>query len=194
MDAATKERLVAKATALGVSLAPDAVAALGGYVDLLLTWNRKINLTAVTDPAEIVDRHLLDCLAIVPLLGDARTVVDVGSGAGLPGAILAIARPALEVTAVESIRKKVAFLQTVAQQLAPSFHPECARHAHLVLQGRRFDLAVSRATWEPAEWLREGSGLVAPGGRILAMTTAEPSHTYQIGPWRRRIHAARRTA
>src|SRR5438105_127511 len=113
MDAATKRRLVDGARSLGVELAPVAAEKLERYLELLLTWNRKINLTAITEPTEIVDRHFLDSLAVLPALGPAATLVDVGAGAGFPGAVLAIARPELRIACVESIRKKVAFLDTL---------------------------------------------------------------------------------
>jgi len=171
MDAATKQRLTDGAGALGVTLPPSLVDGFGRYLDLLLTWNHKINLTAITDPIGVVDLHFLDSLALVRLIGAARTLVDVGSGAGFPGAVLAMACPTLEVVAVEPTRKKIAFLQTLAQQLAPNLHPVCARHDRLIDAQQTFDLAVSRATWDPAEWVLQGGPLVAPGGRLLALET-----------------------
>lgn len=207
MDAATKAQLRQGAASLGVVLDEGQVAKLARYLELLLVWNRKINLTAITDPPAIVDRHFLDSLAIAPLLGDARTLVDVGAGAGFPGAVLAIARPELRVTCVESIRKKVAFIQTVRGELAPNLETIAARHDTLIAQGRTFDVAVSRATWDPAEWVREGAPLVAPGGLLVAMQTIDsqdlhtpegfskcPPVAYTIGNTSRRLRPFRRAA
>ncbi len=173
MEPAIKSRLVNGAARLGVSLDAPTVAKLGRYLELLLLWNRKINLTAITDPVQVVDRHFLDSLVVAPLLGDAAGLVDVGSGAGFPGAVLAILRPTLAVTCVESVRKKVAFLQTLKTELAPNLEPVCARHDELIRQGRTFDVAISRATWDPAAWVREGADLVGPRGALLAMGTGD---------------------
>ena len=89
--------------------------------------------------------------------------------------MLAILRPTLAVTCVESIRKKVAFLQTLKMELAPNLEPVCARHDQLIRQGRTFDVAISRATWDPAEWVQEGAKLVGTGGLLIAMQTREQS-------------------
>jgi 16S rRNA (guanine527-N7)-methyltransferase len=156
-------------------LAAAQVDRLARYFDLLLQWNRKINLTAITDPAQIVDRHFLDSLAVLPLLGDARTLIDIGSGGGFPGAVLATVRPELAVTAVDSIRKKVAFLETLRIELARNLEPITARHDELIRAGRTFDVAVSRATWDPSEWVTQGAPLVRPGGLLIAMQTGDQS-------------------
>jgi 16S rRNA (guanine527-N7)-methyltransferase len=201
MDAAIKERLRRGAAALELALDKSQLAQLDRYLALLLTWNRKINLTAIIEPAEIVDRHFLDSLAVAPLVDRAATLVDVGSGAGFPGAVLAIARPTLHVTCVESIHKKVAFLQTLRLEIASNLEPVCARAEQL---DRRFDVAISRATWDPPEWLAHGAPLVAPGGLLIAMQTAdspelaappgftrEPARDYRIGDRARRLQPFR---
>jgi 16S rRNA (guanine527-N7)-methyltransferase len=175
VDAANTRRLLDGARALDVSLDDHQLEKLDRYLELLLTWNRKINLTAITEPAEIVERHFLDSLAVAPLLCSARTLVDIGSGAGFPGAVLAVARPELQVTAVEPTHKKVAFLQTLAQSIAPNLTARAARHDALIAEPRRFDAVVSRATWDPSEWVTQGSALVAPGGLLIAMLTTEQS-------------------
>lgn len=164
------ESLVAGAARLGVPLDAEATRRFDRYLELLLRWNARIKLTSVTDPAEVVERHFLDSLAIVPELGDAATLVDVGAGAGFPGLVTAIVRPGLRVTAVESIQKKCAFLEAVKRELGLSgveVIPD--RMEALVRSGRQFDVAVSRATFAPAEWVVRGTPLVAPGGRLIAM-------------------------
>jgi 16S rRNA (guanine527-N7)-methyltransferase len=205
MDAATKRRLRQGAEALGVSLGDSQVARLDLYVELLREWNARINLTSVTDPEEVVDRHLLDSLAVVPLAADADTLVDVGSGAGFPGAVLAVAIPGILVTCVESIRKKVAFLQTLRRELGISLEPICGRVEQFRGQSRQFAVAVSRATWDPAQWLTEGAPLVRPGGVLIAMQGSEqpelsapvdfsalPVRSYAIGVASRRLVPFRR--
>jgi 16S rRNA (guanine527-N7)-methyltransferase len=170
MDAATLLLLKTGAAARGVSLDDQQLSRLDRLQALLSTWNTRINLTSVTEPSEVVDRHFLDSLAVVPLLANCETLVDVGAGAGFPGSVIAIAIPQLLVTCVESIRKKVAFLQTLKREVAPNLEPVCARAEDL---DRTFDAAVSRATWDPAEWLPIGARLVKPGGILIAMQGAD---------------------
>jgi 16S rRNA (guanine527-N7)-methyltransferase len=205
LDGVLAERLQLGARSFGVVLDPAAMARFGRYLELLREWNRRINLTAVDTPVEVIDRHFLDSLAVAPLLADARTLVDVGAGAGFPGAVLAIALPGLQVIAVEATHKKVAFLQTLRRELDLSLEPLCTRDDTLRGTGRTFDAAISRATWEPGEWLAHGAPLVGPGGLLIAMTTrghaalpappgfdALPSSHYAVGSAERRIDAFRR--
>ena len=88
------------------------------YLDLLNKWNQVHNLTAVRDAEEQVSRHVLDCLAVLPYIEDAATLADIGSGAGLPALMLAIMRPQLAVTALESNSKKAAFIREAVRVLA----------------------------------------------------------------------------
>jgi 16S rRNA (guanine527-N7)-methyltransferase len=102
--------------ALGLEAPAQAVAQLVHYLELIQRWNRVYNLTAITDAAEMVPKHLLDSLAVLPKLEAAR-LADIGSGAGLPGVPIAILRPELPVTLVETSGKKARFLRTVAREL-----------------------------------------------------------------------------
>jgi 16S rRNA (guanine527-N7)-methyltransferase len=202
LDAATKQRLIEGAAALGVSLDTGQVARLREYLSLLQTWNRKINLTAITEPRAVVELHFLDSLAVAPLVRDAETLIDVGAGAGFPGAVLAIALPGLRVTAIDAVAKKVAFLQTLRRTVAPNLEP---RHARDETIDGVFGAAISRATWDPPVWLEHGAPLVASGGRLIAMQTADaplltppPGFTieapveYTVGEARRRLQSFRR--
>ena len=202
MDAATKQRLITGAADLGVALDETQVHKLAEYLSLLQTWNRKINLTAITAPREVVELHFLDSLAAVPLVREAATLVDVGAGAGFPGAVLAVALPSLRVTAIDAVAKKVAFLQTLKRTIAPNLEPLHLRNEGL---DRTFAAAISRATWDPPVWLEHGARLVAPGGRLIAMQTAdapvlvapagfstEPALEYTVGGARRRLQPFRR--
>src|SRR5262249_4733305 len=103
-------------------------------------------------------------------LGTMRELVDVGSGAGFPGLVVALMRPDVRVTAVESIQKKAAFLEAIKRELGLANASVVAdRMEALVTAGRRFEAAVSRATFAPAEWVVRGRDLVVPGGCLLAM-------------------------
>lgn len=166
-----RARLAEGAAELGVELDGQQLDALLRYVDLLLEWNAKLNLTAITDRPAIVEKHLLDCLAVVPcVLG--RRVIDVGTGAGLPSVMLAIARPELEVVAVESIHKKVSFVRAVSRELKLPIVVHAERLERLSCD-TRFDFAVSRATFAPAEWIQRSSGLVGRPGRLAAMLSSQ---------------------
>src|SRR5437870_6832970 len=101
---------------MGLKLDAEQLKLLGRHVDLLLKWNKSINLTAITDPAEVVEKHVIDSLALAPLVPKG-SLLDAGSGAGFPGIPLAIALPELEVTLVDSVQKKVAFLKNALAEL-----------------------------------------------------------------------------
>ena len=202
MDKATKERLIAGAQELGVTLDGAQVLKLEQYLTVLRTWNEKINLTAITEERAAVELHFLDSLAVVPLVRACKTLIDVGSGAGFPGAVIAIALPSLAVTCIDAVAKKVAFLQTLKRTVAPNLEP---LHRRDDAMSRTFDAAVSRATWDPPEWLAHGTRLVHAGGLVIAMQTAEAPVLetpagftreapieYTVGGAARRIQAFRR--
>ena len=121
---AQQERLRAGLERLGCLLDADQVGALLGYLELLQKWNRTYNLTAVTDPSEMVVRHLLDSLSVNPFIGSGR-LLDAGTGAGLPGVPLAIARPDLDVTLLDSGGKKIRFHPRISGFEAHRFHIPC---------------------------------------------------------------------
>jgi 16S rRNA (guanine527-N7)-methyltransferase len=149
------------------------------YLELLAKWNRTYNLTAVRDPLEMVSHHLLDSLAVVPHLpmqGD--TLADVGSGAGLPGIPLAIARPQWQVTLNDASQKKTAFLRQAAIELKLA---NVAVHEGRVEAWRpaaRFAVVISRAFAELARFISSCRHLVQPGGVLAAMTGAAPAESH----------------
>jgi 16S rRNA (guanine527-N7)-methyltransferase len=154
------------------ALTPEQDATLVRYIELLLKWNARINLTAargVDDAAQ----HVIDCLAVVPHLpaGPAR-LVDVGSGGGLPAVMIATMRPDLDVTAVEPTHKKHAFLRTAARELALANLAAIATRLD-DLPDASWDIATSRATFALADWLTAGLRLVRPGGLVLGLEGAD---------------------
>jgi len=194
MDAAALAALNEGSGRLGIELNSVQLERLDRYVSLLLRWNARIKLTSVTRPLEIVDKHLLDSLAVVTVLGGARDVVDIGSGAGLPGLVLAAVVPGLAVTVVESIHKKAAFLEAVRRELGlERVEVVAGRMEEVIAAGRRFSAAVSRATFAPEEWLARGEALVAPGGRLIAMVVDGAAQTPDaLAPqWPQRFASAR---
>ena len=170
MDAAFRDALDAGVAALAIPLPGGARERLERYADRLLAWNRKVNLTAVTDPAELAEKHLVDSLALVPEVAGAATLLDVGSGAGLPGVPLAIALPGLDVTCCDSAAKKVAFVKAVAAELDLRVRAVAAR-AGGDPEGEglpRAAVVVSRAFAEPGRWLPLAARYLASGGTVLA--------------------------
>jgi 16S rRNA (guanine527-N7)-methyltransferase len=112
----SQSALAAGLATLGLDLPAAAQQKLLAFRDLLLKWNKTYNLTALRDPQQAISHHLLDSLAILPHVGDGN-LLDVGSGGGLPGIPLAIARPELAVTMVDTVQKKATFLQQAAIEL-----------------------------------------------------------------------------
>jgi len=150
---------------------PEHVEALLSYIDLLHRWNRTYNLTAVRHPAEMVTRHLLDSLAVMPWVGGAR-LLDAGSGAGLPGVPLAIARPGLEVTLLDSSGKKIRFLNHVRRELGlANIEPVQAR-LESFSSPSGFDAIISRA-FSSLDAFAEAARHLAPA-RLLAMKGRYP--------------------
>ena len=118
LPSGAQEKLERGLDALPFAVSAAARAQFARYLDLLNKWNQVHNLTAVRDVEEQVSRHVLDCLAVLPYIEDAATLADIGSGAGLPALMLAIMRPQLAVTALESNGKKAAFIREAVRVLA----------------------------------------------------------------------------
>lgn len=161
-----RQRLDAGLSALGIALDEAAIARLLDYIDLLERWNGAYNLTAVRDPSEMVTRHLIDSLAILPHVSGA-TLADLGSGAGLPGIPLAIAAPARETLLVDSNGKKARFLREAVRRLDLK-HVRVAESRVEDVAGT-FDCITARAFASLGEMLGWGGHLLAPGGVWLAM-------------------------
>lgn len=159
--------------ALGLNLTPEIRARLLAYLALLEKWNRVYNLTAIRDSRRAVSHHLLDCLAILPYL-EGPKIADVGSGAGLPGIPLALARPDWRVTLVESSHKKIAFLRQAAIELALTNIVVEAGRAEDFQAAEGFDEVVSRALSDLEEFARIAGHLPAPRGRLVAMKGPHP--------------------
>ncbi|HEY3078082.1 MAG TPA: 16S rRNA (guanine(527)-N(7))-methyltransferase RsmG [Burkholderiales bacterium] len=145
------------------------------YVMLLAKWNRSYNLTAVRDPLAMVSQHLLDSLAVLPHLPlQAARVADVGTGAGLPGIPLALARPQWHVALIESNQKKAAFLRQAMIELSIANVEVHAGRAEEWQPQERFGLVTSRAFAELAAFVAACRHLLAPGGTFAAMKGKQP--------------------
>jgi len=160
---------------LGLTPSAEQVAALRGYLDLLQRWNQTYNLTAVRERGAMLTQHLADCLALVPALQRRQParVLDVGSGGGLPGVVIAALLPECDVTCVDAVGKKMAFVRQVAGALRlPNLH---AQHSRVeALRSPAFDLITSRAFASLADFVALTARHLAPGGVWVAMKGKTP--------------------
>lgn len=165
--------LRAGAAGLGVALTDSGAATLVRYLRLLAKWNRVFNLTAIADPDNGVTYHLLDSLAVVPHLPPG-SVIDIGSGAGLPGIPIAVACPERQVTLLESSQKKGAFLQQAISELGLRDTRVEVSRAEDFRPATGFAVVISRAFADLARFLDVAKHLCAPGGRLVAMKGTHP--------------------
>ena len=148
--------------------------ALLGYLGLLRKWNRAFNLTAVRDPGSMVRRQLLDSLSLVPWL-DRGPVLDVGTGAGLPGIPLAIACAAVKFTLIDSNGKKTRFVQQVVGELGLANVEVVRRRVEQLERPCHYQTIVSRALGSLADMVSATESLLAPAGCWLAMKGTDPA-------------------
>jgi 16S rRNA (guanine527-N7)-methyltransferase len=139
----------------------------------LLEWNARINLTGARDLATLREEHLPDAFAMAQVVPAGSAVIDVGSGGGLPAVPFACLRPDCAVTLVEPRAKRTAFLRTVTRELGTPTTVVEGRLEALDPDQHRHDVASSRATFAPEEWLALAPRLVRPGGLVLVFTTPE---------------------
>lgn len=178
MDKSLEVHLAEGVAALGVALPPDGVERLLAYLAELLKWNARVNLTAITDPREAVEKHLVDSLAAVADVQGATDLLDLGAGAGLPGIPLAVALPELKATLVDAVEKKVAFMKVGAVKAGVAGR---VRAVHARAQGRpddeklpRASVVISRAFMDVGPFLALAGKYVAPGGRVVVMLGRTP--------------------
>lgn len=166
------------AAVLGLTLSDEAVQRLCGFGELLLKWNRVYNLTAIRKPAEVLTHHLLDSLAVLPWLNAVTRLADVGSGAGLPGAVLAIVRDDLIVSSVEAVNKKASFQQQLKIELQLDnfsvFNRRVEQLGAAELPGGGAEGVISRAFSSVGSFAALAGHLVAPGGALYAMKGSHP--------------------
>ena len=171
--------------ALGLDLDPHQVDQLLRYMDLIQKWNKVYNLTSVRDPADMLTHHLLDSLAVVgPLLGQVRgrslRLLDVGSGAGLPGVVIAICCPHITVHCVDTVAKKSAFVQQAAAALQlPNLRGVHARVENL---HETYDVISSRAFASLADFVNWSGAALAQDGIWMAMKGKHPAREIEALP------------
>ncbi len=157
---------------LALTLPPVSEDALLNYLSLLLKWNAAYNLTAVRDPEQMVIKHLLDSLAILPYV-QGKTLIDVGTGAGLPGFVLALVKPELQVTMLDSNGKKIRFLRQAIADIGVK-NAEAVQ-CRVEDFDRKFDVVSSRAFATLTDMVLGSAQLLNEGGEFLAMKGVWPT-------------------
>lgn len=169
--------LMEGAKVLGIQLSPEASSRLSMYIEELLRWSPKIDLISQTDPAEVIRKHILDALAVVPHIPEGAAVLDLGSGAGLPGIPLAVLLTQSHMTLLEVRRKRVSFLKTIARNLRLKNLTICEGRAEILAQKhplrQAFDVVVTRATWDTEQFLRLATPFLRKSGVTIIMKGPE---------------------
>lgn len=165
--------LAAGITQMGLDVSRETQVKLLAYMTLLQKWNKVYNLTAVRDPKEMVTLHLLDSLSVLPYV-NAKNLLDVGSGAGLPGIVLAIVKPELQVTTIDTVQKKAIFMRQVKGELGLDNLEVVHARVESYQASQKFEVIISRAFSELALFIRLTKHLIAEHGAWLAMKGQEP--------------------
>ena len=173
MEAENKDLLVEAAKTFGIHLDGKAIEAFELYLKELLKWNRKINLTSIRSEKGIVLKHFLDSLSVYPLVPNYSSILDIGSGAGFPGIPLKIVQPTLEITLIDSVRKKVDFQRQIIRMLClkgmKSIHGRVQDKETLKDLGGQFDITLSRAFSDLQTLLILSFPFLKEGGKVIAM-------------------------
>ena len=164
--------------ALGLALPQETVDRLLAFGELLLKWNKVYNLTAIRNPQELITHHLLDSLAVLPYLETLNRLADIGSGGGLPGVVLAIVRPGLIVSSIETVGKKASFQQQAKIELGLGNFSVVNKRVEQVqaeaLPGGAPEGVISRAFSSLADFVALSGHLAAEGGALYAMKGVHP--------------------
>lgn len=175
IDWKSSEQLLADGIAdLELSVSARARTGMIRYLQELETWNRSYNLTAIREPAQMVVKHLLDSLTVLPYLGEGRSLLDVGTGAGLPGLIIALCTPRLEVTVLDSNGKKAAFLRHCVRSLELKNVQVAQTRVEDYRPGQGFATVISRAFAALDSFTVAAGHCCADSGQMLAMLGARP--------------------
>ena len=171
------EKMQEKSKDLGVRFSVKQTEQFFEYMNLLIEWNEKMNLTAITEPDEIILKHFIDSITILKELEDGSKLVDVGTGAGFPGIPLSIMNPTLKITLVDSLNKRLIFLQEVVNKLKLEnieiVHARAEEFGQNKKYREQFDIATSRAVANLSTLSEYLIPLVKIGGKVISMKAAE---------------------
>jgi 16S rRNA (guanine527-N7)-methyltransferase len=160
--------------AMRLDVSPAQQDKLMNYLALMFKWNAVYNLTSLRDPMQMVTHHLLDSLAAVPAFAAAKNVLDVGSGGGLRGIVLAIVRPDMKVSMIDTVHKKTAFLTQVKAELGLANVTVYTARVEQLQVSDKFDVITSRAFADLSDFVNWSSHLLADGGRYIALKGVAP--------------------
>lgn len=176
MEIPNKRLLVEGAKAFGIDLDEGKIEAFELYLKELLKWNRKVNLTAIRSEKGVLLKHFLDSLSVTPYLPERSFILDIGAGAGFPGLPLKIVRPTVELTLIDSVRKKVDFQRQVIRILGlkgvRAIHGRVQEERILRDLGGRFDIILSRAFSDLQTFLALSLPFLKKAGTVIAMKGA----------------------
>lgn len=168
-----EEEMSKKSKILGVRFSVEQIEQFYKYMNLLIEWNEKMNLTAITEPKEIILKHFIDSITILKYIDDNSKLVDVGTGAGFPGVPLSIMNPTLKITLVDSLNKRLIFLQEVVKELnlknIEIVHARAEEFGQNKNCREKFDIATSRAVANLATLSEYLVPLVKIDGKIISM-------------------------
>jgi 16S rRNA (guanine527-N7)-methyltransferase len=168
-----RDQLAQGVSELAIELPEPQIKNLLDYLSLLAKWNAVYNLTAVRDPAQMLTQHLLDCLATLPAFMNAARVLDVGSGGGLPGVVLAIwaqhAQPQMSVHMIDTVHKKTAFLTQAKSELGLTNVQVHTGRVEQLNDEKKFDVITSRAFAELKDFILWSGHLLSDGGKMIAL-------------------------
>lgn len=159
---------------MGLPMSAEQQQSLLQYVFLLDKWNKTYNLTAVREPERMIGLHIIDSLAVLPHVGGAATVLDVGSGGGLPGIPIAIARADVRVSMLDSLQKKTAFIRQAIGEIGLQNADVVCERVEQFQPIKKFDVVISRAFAELSGFVSVAAHLVAASGQMLAMKGVYP--------------------
>ena len=172
--AALAEVLKQGVAELGLALSAAQQEQLLDYLALLNKWNSVYNLTSVRDPMQMMTLHLLDTLAAVPAFEGAQNVLDVGAGGGLPGVVLAISKPDMKLSMIDTVHKKTAFLTQVKAELGLANVTVYTKKVQELEVKQPFDVITSRAFADLSDFVNWSGHLLAEGGRFIALKGTAP--------------------
>lgn len=159
------------AAQLGIGVNRQQASQFARHAQLLLEWNRKINLTAITDPQEVAIKHFVDAIAPLDHIPARGRLLDIGTGGGFPGIPLKIMRPGQSMTLIDSVRKKINFVRHVIRQMSleriEALHTRAEVLADSISSDEKFDIIVCRALSDPLAALKLSRSLLAPGGHVI---------------------------
>ena len=162
------------ADAMGIGVSSSLMKKISRFAEILSDWNKRINLTAISDPEEVAVKHFLDSMAALPFIPEKGRLLDIGSGGGFPGLVLAIFRPSLQVTSIDGIRKKVSFQQHIIRTLCLKNAVALHARAEALAEANRssaeyfYDVIVSRALGSLDLFIHLSLPLLARDGTMIA--------------------------